>query len=407
MESNTQWVPVPTLTDAAIGGEGSQNRETVLIIGPTPPPAHGISILTELLLRSDLQLSFEVVHLDTADRRTLDNVGRFELGNVALALYHGARFLWLLLRRRPALVYLPVSESRLGFLRDCLFLVPCRVLGIPLVFHLHGGQLDTLYAEGGAGFSWLMRFCFSQAARGIVLSESFRAKFTGLVEDDRVRVVYNGIPLTIYDAWKKRDRSRCGSTTRTVLFLGVLIESKGFFDLLRAVPLVLERTNDVRFVFVGDTSFPEAARAREWVHEHSLDPYVSFLGTKSGDEKTQVFLESDVFAFPTWYPLEGQPVAMIEAMAAGLPVVTTRHATIPDILGEDGALYVNKQDQADIGEKLLRLLDDESLRKDMGQKNQNRFLEWHTADKFASGVGGVLREALCVQSHAVDCVEGR
>ena len=186
---------------------------------------------------------------------------------------------------------------------------------------------------------------------------------------------------------KKGIDSSRGSTTRTVLFLGVLIESKGFFDLLRAVPLVLARTNDVRFVFVGDTSFPEAARAREWVHEHSLDPYVSFLGTKSGDEKTQVFLESDVFAFPTWYPLEGQPVAMIEAMAAGLPVVTTRHATIPDILGEDGALYVNKQDPADIAEKLLRLLGTNLSGKIMGQKNQNRFLEWHTVDKFASGVG--------------------
>jgi glycosyltransferase involved in cell wall biosynthesis len=406
MENNTQCVPVPTLTDEAIGGEGPQNRETVLIIGPTPPPAHGISVLTELLVRSDLKGSFEVVHLDTADRRTLDNVGRFELENVALALYHGARFLWLLLRRRPALVYLPVSESRLGFLRDCLFLVPCRVFGIPLVLHLHGGQLDTLYAQGGAVFRWLMRFCFNHAARGIVLSESFRKKFDWLVEDERVRVVYNGIPLTIYEALKKKDPLKPGSTTRTVLFLGVLIESKGFFDLLRAVPLILKRTNDVRFVFVGDTSFPEAERAREWVQEHSLDPYVSFLGTKSGDEKTQVFLESDVFAFPTWYPLEGQPVAMIEAMAAGLPVVTTRHATIPDILGEDGALYVNRQDPADIAEKLLRLLEDESLRKSMGQKNQNRFLQWHTADKFATGVGGVLREALCVRSHAVDCVEG-
>lgn len=405
MESNTHCVPVPTLTDEAIGAEGSQNRETVLIIGPTPPPAHGISILTELLLRSDLKESFQVVHLDTADRRTLDNVGRLELGNVALAFYHGARFLWLLLRRRPALVYLPVSESRLGFLRDCLFLVPCRVFGIPLVLHLHGGQLDTLYAQGGKLFRWLMRFCFNHAARGIVLSESFRKKFAELVEDERVRIVYNGIPLTIYESGKDKDRPNRNSATRTVLFLGVLIESKGFFDLLRATPLVLERTKDVRFVFVGDTSFPECTRAREWVKEHSLDGYVSFLGTKSGDEKTRVFLESDIFAFPTWYPLEGQPVAMIEAMAAGLPVVTTRHATIPDILGEDGALYVNKQDPADIARKLLQLLEDESLRKSMGQKNQHKFLQWHTADKFAAGVGRVLREALCDPSHAVDCVE--
>ena len=74
---------------------------------------------------------------------------------------------------------------------------------------------------------------------------------------------------------------------------------------------------------------------------------------------------------------------MIEAMAAGLPVLTTRHATIPELLGEDGALYVNKQDPADIAAKLLQLLDNESLRKSMGLANQNKFLQCHTADRFS------------------------
>lgn len=388
-----------------------ERLETVLIIGPTPPPAHGISVLTDILLRSDLKQSFDVVHLDTADRRTLDNVGRFEFHNVMLALYHGARFHWLLLWKRPAVVYMPVSESVLGFLRDCLFLLPSRLWGVPVVLHLHGGYLDTLYAERGAMFRWLMRFCFGHAARAIVLSSSFRGKFAGLIEADRVRVVYNGIPPALYEACKDRDRSARSAAARSsaplnVLFLGGLLESKGFFDLLRSVPDVLKQTTDVRFVFVGDKSFPEARQAIEWVQENSLERYVSFLGTRSGDEKTRIFQESDVFAFPTWYPLEGQPVAVIEAMAAGLPVLTTRHATIPDILGEDGAVYVNKRDPEDIAEKLLRLLGDESLRRSMGQINQNRFLQCHTADKFAEGVARVLRQALCVQSPAIDCLEG-
>ncbi len=385
--------------------KGIERAETVLIVGPTPPPAHGISVLTELLLQSILKESFDVIHLDTADRRTLDNVGRFEFRNVALALYHGARFQWLLLSRQPALVYMPVSESRLGFVRDSLFLLPSRLQGVPVVLHLHGGYLDTLYAERGTVFQWLMRFCFGQAARAIVLSDSFRGKFTGLVEEDRIRVVYNGIPLTIYEACKNRPRSAGDSSPKTVLFLGGLIESKGFFDLLRSVPLVLEQTTAVRFVFVGDTSFPEAKRAQEWANQHSLDSYVKFLGPRSGDSKIRIFQESDVFAFPTWYPLEGQPVAMIEAMAAGLPVLTTRHATIPEILGEDGALYVNKQDPPDIAAKLLQLLDNESLRKGMGLANQNKFLQCHTANRFAESVVGVLRQALGVQSPSVDCLE--
>jgi glycosyltransferase involved in cell wall biosynthesis len=366
-----------------------QSPQTILIVGPTPPPAHGISVLTELLLQSGLRRSFKIIHLDTSDRRTLANMGHFELRNAGLALYHGTQFLWLLLRKRPVLVYMPVSESRLGFVRDSLFLVPSRLRRIPVVLHLHGGYLDILYAESGLVFQWLMRFCFSQAARAIVLSDSFRGKLANLVEGDRVRVVYNGIPPAIYEACENRYRSARGPSPKTVLFLGGLIESKGFFDLLRSVPLVLEQMRDVRFVFVGDNSF------------HS---YVNFLGPRSGDEKIRIFQESDIFAFPTWYPLEGQPVAMIEAMAAGLPVLTTRHATIPDILGEDGAVYVSKRDPADVAAKLLQLLNNESLRKCMGQKNQSRFLQHHTADKFAEGVVRVLYQALCLPSSSVDCV---
>jgi glycosyltransferase involved in cell wall biosynthesis len=280
-----------------------------------------------------------------------------------------------------------------------------------LVKQIHYTNLYTNKEERAAMFQRLMRFCFGYASRAIVLSSSFRGKFAGLVEPDRVRVVYNGIPPALYEACKDRHRSRgssapLGSAPLSVLYLGGLFESKGFFDLLRSVPDVLKQTTDVRFVFVGDKSFPEARQAIEWVQQNSLERYVSFLGTRSGDEKTRIFQESDVFAFPTWYPLEGQPVAVIEAMAAGLPVLTTRHATIPDILGEDGAVYVNKRDPEDIAEKLLRLLGDESLRRSMGQINQNRFLQCHTADKFAEGVARVLRQALCVQSPAVDCLEG-
>jgi glycosyltransferase involved in cell wall biosynthesis len=126
-----------------------------------------------------------------------------------------------------------------------------------------------------------MRFCFGHAARAIVLSDSFRGKFAGLVEEARIRVVGNGIPLTIYEACKNKPRSASDSSPKTVLFLGGLIESKGFFDLLRSVPHVLEQTTAVRFVFVGDKSLPEAERAQEWANKHSLDAYVKFLGPRS------------------------------------------------------------------------------------------------------------------------------
>jgi glycosyltransferase involved in cell wall biosynthesis len=368
-------------------------KNSVLIIGPTPPPAQGVAVFTLALLRSNLRSAFRIFHLDTSDRRTLANIGRLDFRNMVLAFRHGLQFQWLILRQQPDLIYMPVATTTLGFLRDCLFLASARIFRRRIVIQLHGGGLDLLYAEANAALRWLMRFCLGHATRAIVLGECFRQDLVGLLPLQRIRVVPVGIAPGIWEAAKKVAGGR-KTGKKQILYLGMLVESKGFWDLIRAVPYVLQETKDIEFRFVGDTSLPEVQAAREWVREHSLDDYVKFLGPKWGEEKTQVLLEADIFAFPTWYPLEGQPAVVLEAMAAGLPIITTRHATIPDMLGEEGALYVRQQDPKDIAEKLCLLLRSEDVRRKMGLTNQERFKQCYTLERLTQNMGDAFEEAL-------------
>ena len=368
-------------------------KSSVLIIGPTPPPAQGVAVFTLAMLRSNLRSSFRIIHLDTSDRRTLSNVGRLDFRNIVLALWHGLQLQWLILREQPDLIYMPVSTKTLGFLRDCLFLASAKLFRRRLVIHLHGGCLDSLYAKANSALRWLMRFFLGHATRAIVLGECFRQDFDGLLPRERIRVVPVGIAPGIWEAAQEVARGR-EAGKKQILYLGMLVESKGFWDLIRAVPYVLQETRDIEFRFVGDTSLPEAHAAKEWVRGHSLDPYVKFLGPKWGEEKTQLLLEADIFAFPTWYPLEGQPAVVLEAMAAGLPIITTRHATIPDMLGEEGALYVRQRDPKDIAEKLCLLLRSEDVRRKMGLINQKRFVQCYTLERFSQNMRDAFEDAL-------------
>src|SRR5262249_21205187 len=154
-----------------------------------------------------------------------------DLKNVLLALFHGLKFQQMLLKHRPKLVYMPISETSLGFLRDCLFLMPLRLFGRPTVVHLHGGYFDTLHRNANPLLKCLMRVGLNQAARAIVLSDSFRPKLAGLLPPDRIRVVPYGIGTEIFEAAKDKPRNRATSR-RVVLYLGTLVESKGFLDLL-------------------------------------------------------------------------------------------------------------------------------------------------------------------------------
>jgi glycosyltransferase involved in cell wall biosynthesis len=323
----------------------------------------------------------------------MDNSEHLDFMNVYLALIHGVRLWKLLHTEQPQIVYVPISQNALGFLRDSLFMIPTRWMGGRLVIHLHGGGFGRFYESANFFVRMLVRFCLSRVDLAIVLHDKFLGIFGGLLPSSRIAVVENGIVDDFADPAAVRNSSK--TDRLRVLFLSILVQSKGFVDLLHAVPAVRSEIPEVEFIFIGDgTGYPEFDRARAWVVERGLHDHVKFLGPKWGKEKNQALLDADVFAFPTWYPYEGQPRVVIEAMAAGLPIVTTRHAAIENTLGDAGALYARPRDPEDLALKLIALLKDPTGRASMGSHNRLRFVERYTVDHFATNLGAAFNRVL-------------
>ncbi len=146
---NLKWVIVPWLVRSRIPATPPDDRPTVLLVGPTPPPVHGVSVHTRMLLETPaLHRCCRVAHLDTADRRSLKNIGRFDLQNVRLAVLHLARYTGMLRRKRPTAVYVQVSQTALAYLRDGLLILLAKAFGARVVTHLHGGSFHQFYEEG-------------------------------------------------------------------------------------------------------------------------------------------------------------------------------------------------------------------------------------------------------------------
>jgi glycosyltransferase involved in cell wall biosynthesis len=371
-------------------------RATLLVVGPLPPPYHGVSAATANLLNSSLRDFFHVVHLDIADRRSLANVANLDLGNIWLAIRHGVQFSYLLVAKRPQLVYIPISEGALGFLRDSLFLVPARLARRAVVIHLHAGAFDRFYRNANAALRWLIRFCLKKVNRAVVLGDALRSLFSGIISQDRVRVVPNGVPGEPHMEYPVA--AALEQRKFRVLFMGNLWQSKGFMDFIHAAPLVQETVADVEFLLMGDDSFAGAENAKQWVRDHSLANTVRFLGVREGEEKTNILKQSDVLVFPS-RGSEGQPLVLLEAMAAGVPIVATRHATAEQTLGNEGALFIRPQDPADLAQKVITLLRDPNLRRSIATRNRVRWKTSFTLEKFAANLETVLFEALAEHSH--------
>jgi glycosyltransferase involved in cell wall biosynthesis len=375
----------------------------VLLVGPTPPPYHGCAVITRNLRASPLAERFALAHVDTSDRRSLANLGLLDLENVRLALVHGARFLAALLRERPAVVHVPVAQNRLGFLRDCLFLLPARLLRVATVVHLNGGYC-SFFREAGPVVRRVSRVALGGAARVMVLGERLRNQLDGVVPPEKVVVVPYGVPdpqaerpADGADGGAVGDRGARGRPLR-VLYLGTLNRTKGFVDLLAAAEQVVAERDDVEFVFAGDFATPYDARAAEPCRER-LGDRARFVGVVDGAAKAEALTGSDLFVFPTYYEFEGQPLVILEAMAAGLPVISTARAAIPDML-EDGVngVLVPEGDDTALADAVRRLVESPAERSAMGAAGRARYLEAFTEDRMMGKVGVVIDRVLAAAS---------
>ena len=352
------------------------NKSTVLVIGPTPPPFHGVAVAIQTLLQSCIVEQFRVRHLDLADRRGIQYVNNPDLHDVVLFLQQWLRLVSILIRTCPTLTYLVLSQSTIGFLRDSLLIWPAYLRGSHIVLHLHGGNFRDWFL----GRSWFMKVyvqtVLRRVTRVIVLGESLKCQFDGLVEKCRIVAVSNGIDWT--NSGSREKLPATGSRYR-ILHLSTLSHLKGALVLMEAIPLVVRRRRDVEFVFAGPWSHAEDKQwAEKFIAQHDIAEYVRFSGQVDGDEKRTLFDSADLFVFPG-VQQEGQPLVVIEAMAAGLPVIFTDRGCLRETVknGETG-VEVPINDPHRLADRILWLLDHPDDMKSMGRRARQRYESLYT-----------------------------
>lgn len=263
----------------------------------------------------------------------------------ALALTSG-----LLLRGRLRLLHVH-SASRGSFWRKALLCLLARLAGRPYVFHVHSGEFPTwLQARSLPVRAWV-RWTLRGAARVLVLTPGWATQLQQALGPLRVAVAWNPIALPHGLA------PAAAPAVPVVLFLGRLRDKKGVFDLLEAWPRVLTACPQARLLLAGDGELAAVAARAEAL---GVAASVSLPGWLDGARKAAALREAAVFVLPSYF--EGLPIGVLEAMAAGVPVVATPVGGLPDLLcdGQD-ALLVPPGDVAALAAALTRLLGDAGL----------------------------------------------
>lgn len=193
---------------------------------------------------------------------------------------------------------------------------------------------------------------------------------------ERVVRVYSGIATHATDADPNLGRARAGGD-RYVLALGTIEPRKGLPGLVRAFDLLADDDPEVRLVIAGADGWGVEALTGAIADARAATRIVR-LGYVSDTDHAALLAGASALAYPSLYEGFGHPP--FEAMAAGVPVVTTTAGSLPEVVG-DAALFVDPGDDDALADALRRVLDDDALREQLVGRGRARAgaFPWSTA----------------------------
>ena len=310
----------------------------VLVAGHLPPPMGGIGTYYQMLLASSFPGRVNMRFIDTSSRRRpLAKTGSWGVLNLVFAVVDCVRFAWVVLFFRPEISHIATAFG-LSFVKHSVCVVIARLFGSKVLIHPHCSYA-IMYEQRSRGWQWFVRKVTGLCSGVVALSNEWK-KFQGKVPGCRIYYLPNAINTQDFMAiGLERIQSKAAEDSLHILYLGYLGKAKGTFDLIHAAKAVLEHEHRVVFDLIGqELTTGELGQLNYQVADGGLEEFIHIHQPVNGPEKIAAFRTADIFVYPSYH--EGMPMAVIEAMACGLPIIASEVGGLPDLVlhGQNGLL---------------------------------------------------------------------
>jgi glycosyltransferase involved in cell wall biosynthesis len=367
---------------------------------------------------SPASLGIECYHVNTRLSHELEDIGDVRLGKFILLLGYCLEAIWCRFRYGvTTFYYIPAPGKPSALYRDWLVMLLCRPFFKKVILHWHAAGLakwleTTVQIRSRA---WTYHF-LKQVDLSIVLSKYNRADAEKLYSQ-QIKVVSNGIPDPcpgyVEDVLPRRhartaarqkllsgqsltsaEAEACGGQPQVVrvLYLAHCTREKGLFDAIAGVTLANEQLAarraliSLRLLVAGTFVSPEEKQEFEQIlQQPRAAAQIECLGFVSGERKNQLLRDADIFCFPTFYQNENQPVNLIEAMAFGLPILTTRWRSIPELFPSEYPGLVNIRSPQQVAQAMMALMARES-----GEAFRDIFLRHFTLERHLAALAEAM-----------------
>jgi glycosyltransferase involved in cell wall biosynthesis len=246
--------------------------------------------------------------------------------------------------------------------RDAIFVLVARAHSVPVVIFFRGWDEGVLSVIKRS-FGWLFRYVYGNVSGVIVLADEFRRELRALGFQTPIFQLTTCVDDSVFDHSLRPTKS---GTILQILFLSRLDRGKGVLEAIRSFAILKRSVPNVMMTIAGDG--PERQAAEHLVKKNAIHD-ISFVGYVQGAKKHDLYSESDIFFFPTFYG-EGMPNSILEAMAYGLPIVTRAIGGLQDFFEDERMGFITDSiDEYKFASLLERLAKNPDLCREIGKYN--------------------------------------
>lgn len=334
----------------------SKKLQLTMVISQVPPPVHGSTVMTAVLLESLRTLKHNAVLVDRRFSLKMTEVGRPSTMKILRAVQLFIRLVVATLRHQPKVCVLFATTRRGSLLVDWLMSEILRFLRVPTILYLHTVGFRSL-TEGSAVWRWVSKRLFVDAQAIVALSPALYADVVPLAEG----VPLYAIPNTVADEISRPPKRR-PVKDKEVLFVSNLIPEKGAKDFLLVAQKVAQQ-HAVQFKLIGATVDDRFIKELQlMIVDLQLADCVTIVGPVYGQAKWDALAGAAALVFPSRYEFEAQPLTIIESLHVGTPVIAYKAGAIEDcVISGTTGWTAEPGDVNELADKLSLLLDDDGL----------------------------------------------
>lgn len=322
--------------------------EKVLMVVQDRMVKGGIAAVVSGYYGSKLEKDYEITYVES-----YKDGGKFTKLFKALSGY--LKFIKVIILNKPDLIHIHSSFGP-SFYRKIPFIYMAHWAKIPIVNHIHGSEFDKLYLKASESKQNLVRKVWGKCNAFIVLSEEWKETFSVVIPREKMTVIENYSKLV--SEIKRKNNG-------VLLFMGLINEMKGCYDIVDVVEKVSRQIPNVKMIMCGEGDIEQIKDKAS--SKGILDKFV-FPGWVRDQKKDEILREANIFFLPSYS--EGMPMSILDAMGYGLPIVASKVGGIPKIVRNNGEMC-EPGDIDGFSQKIVELLQDDKKLFDAGRESRN------------------------------------